>query len=145
QLWNVQRRAWVPLPGNGKSWPQDVVVDGAPAAVIEQQSQAVVELGLGAHRVTGRFEWDRLPEMLPIPPRSGLVTLTLRGEVVPFPERDGEGHLWLQRRETAAAEDSDRIDVIVHRLIDDDVPLQLETQVQLEVAGKAREVLLGPA
>jgi hypothetical protein len=145
QLWNVQRRAWVPLPGNGKSWPQDVVVDGAPAAVIEQESQAVVELGLGAHRVTGRFEWDRLPEMLPIPPRSGLVTLTLRGEAVPFPERDGEGHLWLQRREAAATEDSDRVDVIVHRLINDDVPLQLETLIQLEVSGKAREVLLGPA
>lgn len=144
QLWNVQRRAWVPLPGDRKHWPQDVVVDGAPAVVIEQQSQAVVELGLGAHRVTGRFEWDRLPEMLPIPPRSGLVALTLRGAPVPFPERDGDGHLWLQRRETVA-EDSDRIDVIVQRLINDDVPLQLETLIQLAVAGKAREVLLGPA
>ncbi|MDX2171272.1 MAG: hypothetical protein SF182_29655, partial [Deltaproteobacteria bacterium] len=144
QLWNVQRRAWVPLPGDGKSWPQDVTVDGAPAPVIEQESQAVVQLDVGTHRVSGRFLWDRLPEMLPIPPRSGLVTLPLRGAAVPFPERDGEGHLWLQRRETAA-EDSDRVDVTVHRLIDDDIPLQLETQIQLEVSGKGREVLLGPA
>jgi hypothetical protein len=144
QTWNVQRRAWVPLPGNGRTWPQDVAVDGTATPVLERETTAVVQLAVGAHRVSGRFEWDRLPEMLQIPPRSGLLTLTVRGESVPFPLRDGEGRLWLQRRETAD-EDSERIDVIVHRLIDDDIPLLLETQVQLEVSGKGREVLLGPA
>jgi hypothetical protein len=96
--------------------------------------------------VSGRFAWDRLPEMLPVPASTGLLSLTLRGQAVLFPERDGSGRLWLQRRADATEESQDdHVGVIVHRLVDDDVPLLLDTRLQLEVSGKAREVLLGPA
>lgn len=144
QQWDVQRDLWVPLPGAAKPWPQEVAVDGAPAVVIERDGAPQVRLTRGRHTVAGRFLWDRLPEMLPVPARTGLVALTLRGQAVPFPDRDAGGHLWLQRREEAADE-SDRVGVIVHRLVDDDVPLLLDTRLQLEVSGKGREVLLGPA
>ncbi|MEO8602554.1 MAG: hypothetical protein ABI629_08265 [bacterium] len=144
QQWDVQRDLWLPLPGGAKPWPQEVAVDGAPAVVIAQGGAPFVWLTRGEHTVGGRFSWDRLPEMLPVPAQTGLIELTLRGAAVAFPERDADGRLWLQRREEAT-DDASRIGVIVHRLVDDDVPLLLDTRIQLEVSGKGREVLLGPA
>src|SRR5258706_13952809 len=32
QQWRIYRDAWVPLPGDATRWPQDVRVDGKPAA-----------------------------------------------------------------------------------------------------------------
>jgi hypothetical protein len=131
----------VPLPGAAEAWPQSVAVDGAGAVVIERNAAPHVWLSAGRHTVTGRFGWDRLPEMLPVPAQTGLVSLAVRGQAVAFADRDADGRLWLQRREP---DDSDRVGVIVHRLVDDDVPLTLDTRIQLEVSGKGREVLLGP-
>lgn len=144
QQWDVQQDLWVPLPGAARPWPQEVTVDGAPAVVIARDEVPQVWLTRGRHVVGGRFLWDRLPEMLPVPARTGLVALTLHGQAVPFPDRDGDGRLWLQRREPATDE-SDRVGVIVHRLVDDDVPLLLDTRIQLDVSGKGREAVLGPA
>jgi hypothetical protein len=146
QQWDVQRDLWVPLPGAAKPWPQEVAVDGAPAVTIDQGGTPQVRLTAGRHTVSGRFAWDRLPEMVPVPPQTGLLSLTLRGQDVPFPDRDADGRLWLQRRpEPADDSEGDRVGVIVHRLIDDDVPLLLDSRIQLEISGKAREILLGPA
>ena len=144
QQWDVQRGLWLPLPGAARPWPQEVMVDGTPAVVIAQGGAPFVWLARGRHAVSGGFAWDRLPEMLPVPARTGLVELSVRGQRVAFPERDADGRLWLQRREETTDEGS-HIGVIVHRLVDDDVPLLLDTRIQLEVSGKGREVLLGPA
>ncbi len=144
QDWDVETAGWVPLPGAQTPWPQEVTVDGAAAVVVARDGTPHVRLAPGRHRVAGRLRWETLPELVPVPPRTGLVALTLRGAPVPFPERDAHGRLWLQRREPAD-EGRDQLGIIVHRLLDDDVPLQLDTRIRLEVSGKAREVLLGPA
>lgn len=145
QQWDVQQPLWLPLPGAAKPWPQAVTVDGAAAVVIEQRGGPHVWLTSGRHTVSGRFSWDRLPEMLPIPAATALLSLTVRGQAVPFPTRDAEGRLWLQRTEEPTDDGNDRVGVIVHRLVDDDVPLLLDTRIQLEVSGKGREISLGPA
>src|SRR5262249_20589065 len=75
---------------------------------------------------------------------TGLLSLRLRGRDVVFPERDADGRLWLERREVVGDESSS-IGVIVHRLVDDDIPLQLETRLQLEVSGRGPEARPGPA
>src|SRR5215472_15754298 len=80
QQWDVQRGLWVPLPGAARPWPEAVAIDGTRAVVIEQGGVPQVWLERGRHTVTGRFTWDRLPEMLPIPPRTGLVALTVRAQ-----------------------------------------------------------------
>src|SRR5215470_8177852 len=97
QQWDLQRALWVPLPGADKPWPQAVVVDGKPAVVIEQGGVPHVWLARGRHTVSGRFDWDRLPEVLPVPARTGLLSLRLRGRDVAFPDRDADGRLWLER------------------------------------------------
>src|SRR5213083_1044384 len=144
QDWLVQRAGWVPLPGDPARAPLDVRADGKPAAVTFRSGVPSVRLERGAHTVSGVFEWDSLPELLPIPAETGLMGLALNGKPVAFPNRDPQGQLWLQRRAVASTEES-RLDVVVHRRVIDDIPLQLVTRIELKVAGPGRETLLGRA
>ncbi|MFZ5442080.1 MAG: hypothetical protein ACOZQL_18885 [Myxococcota bacterium] len=139
------RDAWLPLPGEAKRWPQRVQVDGRPAVVISGDAmRPAVLLPAGEHTVSGDFEWDALPEALVIPPDTGLLSLTVKGAAVSIPNRDAEGRVFLQR-ESTAQEETDRVELDVHRLVVDDIPLQLVTQLTLKVSGRSREVVLGRA
>src|SRR5438094_3654091 len=144
QDWLVRRAGGVPRPGDAARAPRDVRADGKPAAVTLRSGVPSVRLERGAHTVSGTFAWDSLPELLPIPAETGLVSLALNGKPVAFPNRDPQGQLWLQRRMVASTEES-RLDVVVHRRVIDDIPLQLVTRVELKVAGPGREMLLGRA
>lgn len=159
QSWRLYKREWVTLPGSSKAWPQDVRVDGKPAVVASPESGddikpmrdeedesedgpvPKVRLQPGEHTITGTFLWDELPEALRVPPSTALLSLNLRGAAVPFPSRDAEGRLWLQRQ--ANPEEEDVLDMSAHRQVNDDIPLQLTTRLELRVSGKSREVLLG--
>jgi len=147
QTWSVQAAEFVPLPGDGRRWPLDVTLDGKPAAAVANDGndgKPGLWLPPGNHTVTGAFHWDAVPEALPVPAEVGLVALTVRGSTIPFPERDDEGQVFLQRSQAAATEE-ESLEVIVHRRVVDEVPLLLVTRIQLSVGGKAREMLLGRA
>ncbi|MDJ0869402.1 MAG: hypothetical protein QNK03_25080, partial [Myxococcota bacterium] len=146
QSWLVAHEADVPLPGDARRWPQDVRADGEPVPVVAVRDRPSVRLSSGRHVVSGSFRWDALPELIQIPAETGIVRLHLRGRGVPFPERDAQGRLWLQKRARPDAEGSEqRLDVKAHRRVVDDVPLRLETRLELWVSGRSREVLLGRA
>lgn len=144
QSWRVYAETWVPLPGDAERWPQDVTVDGAPAAVSDREGAASLRLKPGTRSVAGSFRWDSMPEVLPIAAETGLVAVTLNGAAQAFPARDEEGRLWLQKSR-AADKEASHLEVSVHRKLVDDVPVTLETKVQLRVSGRAREEALGPA
>jgi hypothetical protein len=144
QQWLLYRDAWVPLPGDARAWPQDVRADGRPAIVAAQPGGPAVRLAAGRHSVSGTFEWDSLPPLLQVPTDTGLIGLTVRGRAVAFPARDEQGRLWLQKR-PGAEQAEDRLEITVHRMVSDDIPLVLTTRVDLQVSGKSREVVLGRA
>ncbi len=143
ERWHADVKRWVPLPGDDKRWPLAVKVDGARTVVTTQDGVPSVQLGAGDHDVAGSFLWDSLPESLRVPPETGLLALRLRGATVTFPERDEHGTVWLQR--TASPEEGDALEFVVHRKLTDEIPFLLTTRVEMHVAGKAREVLLGKA
>jgi hypothetical protein len=147
QAWHLDATRWVPLPGDAKRWPGDVKVDGTSAVVLARAGAPNVALKPGNHVVTGTFAWDSLPESLHVPPETGLLTLTLRGAAVPWPNRDPQGALWLQKSATDGETkgDNDALEVVVHRKVADGVPVMLTTRVELHIAGKNREALLGRA
>ena len=145
QRWQVYRESWVALPGDEKHWPHQVQVDDRPSPVIAIQGQPGVHLAAGRHAVKGEFHWDALPELLQTPVETGLLHLSLSGQVVEFPVRDAEGRLWLKQRTAGGVQEESRMDVVVHRHVTDDVPLQLLTQIEIKVSGRNREVLLGRA
>ena len=146
QRWRVERRQMVPLPGDARHWPLAVEVDGMPAPVGSLADRPGVDLEPGSHRVTGMFRWDSLPELLQVPPQTALLSLALESDAgtqqVDFPNRDAQGRLWLQKRSGEVGEES-RLELLVHRRLVDDVPLQLETRIELEVSGRSREMVLG--
>lgn len=144
QTWRVYRAGEVELPGDARHWPQGLEVDGAPASVGQRGERPVLWLEPGEHRVEGRFEWRSLPESLSLPPGIGLVDLRLEGREQPFPEFTPAGDLWLRTRAADGGE-ADRVELQVLRRIIDEIPLQVETRLELDVAGGQRELLLGPA
>jgi hypothetical protein len=144
QSWRLHAESWVILPGEATRWPQDVKVDGLPAAVLQRGDAPALRLKAGARTVTGAFKWDAMPEALRVPAETGLLTLAVNGALVGQPLRDEWGRVWLQKARAVEGEES-RVDVAVHRRVIDDLPLVLVTQIQLRVSGKNREAVLGKA
>jgi hypothetical protein len=139
----LDARGVVPLPGGDRRWPQDVKVDGKPAVVLAKAGRPVVELAPGQHELAGRFLWDTLPESIGVPADSGLVSLSIGGARVAAPQRDAQGLVWLHK--SREAEEGDALEIVVHRRVEDEVPLRLITRIQLAISGKSRELLLGKA
>ncbi len=131
RIFNI-RGGWVPLPGDVKSWPQDVRIDGAAAVISDHEGAPRVHVPVGEHKVTGDFNWSSQPEALQLPAETGLLTLTLRGKVVDIPEWDESGKLWLEKRvKVEDKPEEDRLVVNVVRRLDDEIPAVVATQLQL--------------
>jgi len=145
QTWELYAEGPIPLPGAASQWPLDVKVDGRSAvATVDDEGTPRVRAPAGRHTVTGTFVWKRLPETLQVPARAALLSLTLAGRPIEFPSRAEADTLFLRKDDDEAeTREEDRLDISVHRMVSDDVPLQLTTRIALNVAGKAREVVLG--
>ena len=148
QAWQVYRESWVALPGDTERWPQGVTLNGSPAVITQHLGGPGIRLAPGKYRIRGEFLWDRLPKTLAIPPDTGVVKLNVNGRAVTFPDVNAKGQLWLRQRDTgkSAREGlADRLELQVFRRIIDEIPIQVVTRIDLEVAGAQREVLLGRA
>lgn len=139
QAWLMFAEGWVRLPGSPDEWPLSVMIDNEPSPVMMRESFPAIRLTPGEHRVSGRFEWENIPEMIPVSSAVGLVDLQINGQKIDVPELDDQGRLWIQRRKEAGS-DEERLSARLFRLIDDTIPLQITTLVRLEVSGSAREV-----
>jgi hypothetical protein len=139
QHWQVAAESWLPLPGNTENWPDGVTADGTPAALVAHEGAPTVRVAPGAHTLAGVFHWARRPELLPLPPSVGLVTLTLNGTRVLTPQRSNAGVILGAQ---SVARQDDHLDLRVFRRLDDALPALLTTQLHLAIAGEAREVRL---
>lgn len=137
------RSGRVALPGGLAALPLNVRVDGRPQPVTLDDDGPGLTLDAGEYRIDGEFRFERRPERLPIPESIGQVRLRIDGKAIEPIERN-DGGLWLggaRQIEQVA----DTLTVQVHRLLSDGAPQLLTTQVQLDVAGRAREVTLASA
>ena len=139
QHWQAAAETWIPLPGNAENWPEDVTLEGSAAPVVSHDGAPAVRVGPGAHLVTGAFRWARRPEFLTLPASVALLNLSLGGAHVVHPQRNDSG---VALGAQAVARQDDRVDIRVFRLLDDDLPARLTTQVWLAIAGEAREIPL---
>ena len=139
QRWQAAAETWLPLPGSMEHWPREVTIDGQPAAVVARDRLPALRVPAGIHTAAGSFAWSRRPESLPVPAEVGLVALTIDGARIAIPQRNDTG---LVLGAQSIARQDNRLEVRVFRLLDDDLPGMLTTQVHLSVAGEAREVRL---
>lgn len=142
QHWQLAAPGWVVLPGERDHWPSEVSVGGRPAAVLDRDGKPALQLPAGDHAVAGRLQWGAPPQSLPVPAETVLLTLSIDGEAVAWPRREGE-RVWLQTRESPTAVSADAVEAQVFRRLDDDIPRRLETVLRLSVSGAARELRLG--
>ncbi len=142
QRWRVDAESWVPLPGDAEHWPQQVSVDGQPAAVVDHEGPAL-RLGAGSHEVRARIPWTERPQTLRVPEAIGLLTLNIDGKAVAPVQRDGE-EVTLGRAAVEAPE-ADSLQLRVYRRLEDGVPALLATRIEIAVSGQAREEVIGPA
>jgi len=139
------RDTWTELPGDSRLWPEEVQLDGKPAPAIGQPNASnsrelpSARVPAGRHRLVGRIRWDERPEGLAIPGAVALTRLSLDGSRIPFPLRPRADQLRFGLP-AKASEEADGLEVSVHRLLTDGVPISLETRLSLRVAGKSREL-----
>jgi len=144
QRWRLYARAWVPLPGGPGHWPQEVRAGGIALPVVARGETPSVVLDPGDHLLTGHLAWRQRPHGLAIPPAVGLLSLFVDGGEVPFPRFDHDGRLWLEDAPGGTNAVEDALGLLVYRHIEDDIPLRVTTRLDLDVAGNARELRLGP-
>jgi hypothetical protein len=143
QPWAVYAsEQWLPLPGDGSVWPEQVTANGQAVEVLLQGATPSIRLAPGRYTISGRLGWTERPRELTVPPQTGLLALTVDGNPVARAER-GRNSVWLAPRE-AESKTEDRMVVQIYRLVADDVPTRLTTIFQIDVAGSVREVVLGP-
>ncbi|HYM41174.1 MAG TPA: hypothetical protein VET46_00275 [Steroidobacteraceae bacterium] len=139
QRWQVEAEGWLPLPGGMEQWPLEVTLDGKAAAVVAHGRLPALRVPAGTHTVAGNFTWARRPALLPLPAEIGLVALTIDGARIAIPQRNATGVVLGAQ---PMARQDNRLAVRVFRLLSDELPGTLTTQVHLAVAGEAREVRL---
>ena len=143
QQWSVYAdEQWVALPGGADYWPDQVTANDRAVQVVARDGVPSIRLSPGTYRIAGRFEWDERPGVLRLPQASGLVTLTVDGRRVERPEMNRNGIFLGERKRDTRVVDSVRTEV--HRLVVDDVPTRLITQLHIDVSGSVREELFGP-
>ena len=94
QSWRIYAESWIALPGDSEHWPEDLRVDGTPAAAVERDGVPQLRLSAGDHTISGSFTWARRPESLQLAPATALVDLSIDGKSI-APVELREGRLWL--------------------------------------------------
>lgn len=139
---HVDASNWVALPGDSRHWPQQVSLDKQPATVLLHRGEPMLWLAPGDYEIKGVLPWTSRPANLRVPEAIGLVTLSVDGDVVNRVERDGQQ---LTLGEAASAQRAaDALSLRVYRRVADGLPATLETRLQFNVTGSAREQVLGP-
>jgi hypothetical protein len=137
----VYAPTWVTLPGNGDHWPESVFDGKKILPVVERNDRPAAWLEPGDHRIRGALVWDTLPELLSIPPATGMVSLKIDGKEITEPDWDKKGRLRLYGKNEAARREGAHT-ATVFRLIEDDIPMRMVTRVLLRVSGPPREIRL---
>ncbi|SMC72056.1 hypothetical protein SAMN02746065_10881 [Desulfocicer vacuolatum DSM 3385] len=143
QIWDILHDTWISLPGHAGQWPFNVKVNDAPALLMMHDNTPAIHLLPGQYHISGQFQWQTPPEYLKVPEKTGLLSVWIKNQPVPFPHLDKTGRLWLKTTQKVKKEE-DRLKVERFRKIEDDIPPMITLYTTLEVAGKAREITLGP-
>lgn len=138
QYWELLDKGLVPLPGNLEYWPQEVTVNGNKVVVLEKHNRPYIELTKGKHNIQGQIFWSKRPEALSIPQEVALLSLIINGEKQAF-SRVKQGSLWLGSAAKTQIKEKDYLKLWVNRLVQDNHPMTMAVEIEMEVSGSARE------
>ena len=139
----VYDESWIPLPGDGSTWPLEVKANGILLPVVEHEGRPSMKLPAGTFLIEGTYRWNEVPWKLQIPQEIGILSLSLDGAPVDSPTWDAEGNLWLKRDGLSQETTADFLGIQVYSVLEDGIPLWLRTEIELVVSGKNREEQVG--
>jgi hypothetical protein len=140
--WGVIHDSWLPLPGDKKSWPQEVRANNKELIVQRHNNHPRVYLKRGQHIISGRFNWSKRPENLYIPSQIADIVLAVDGKTIDFPEIKAQ-KLWLGENHSSTKVEANNTEIEVARLLIDGHPMTLYAVVNIYVSGAARNEKLG--
>ncbi|MDO4683032.1 MAG: hypothetical protein Q4B17_09645 [Lautropia sp.] len=144
----IGERSAVMLPGESGAWPTGVQTqDGRAWPVTSQGERPVVWLPPGRHVLSGQIRWQQTPRTVRVPAHTGLLSVRSHGTEL-NPVTDRADRLWLQQTDAptpSAPELGNRLELRIHRRIDDAIPRRITTHYELNVAGQPREIELPAA
>ncbi len=142
--WQVYNDSWVLLPGDKNYWPQQVTINNKAVLVMNRQGKPSVKLAAGSYLIKGEFFWDKIPENLTIPINTGIIDLSINGKTIAYPAIK-KSRVWLKESDRGNKKPKNvenKVELQIFRKIDDTVPLQLTTVLELNVSGDQREITL---
>ncbi len=140
--WEILQDSWVPLPGDKKSWPQNVVSNNKKQVVQRSNNHPRIYLEKGSYSITGQFKWEKRPESISIPVEIAGIDLSVDAKRINFPQRKGKS-LWLGETRESKKTESNKTEIYVNRLIIDGHPMSMLVNMQVYVSGSARNEKLG--
>lgn len=143
QTWSLEHESWIQLPGNKQVWPEQVTVNGKKAIVLKLRGTPQIKLQPGNYKISGSFNWKSMPEFMQINAQTGLLSLKINGKSVDSPGLDDSGRVWLHSKKRREKTIENSLKIQAFRMIDDQIPARITLKLDLDVAGSAREVLLG--
>ncbi len=148
QSWLVYKTSWIQIPGDLKRWPQNITIDGKTAIISQKNNKPYIQLKPGNHTIKGDFLWDTIPDNMSIAKNTGIIKLVVKGQVVNLPKVQNDGQLWLRDQDIGqvkSSNESDNLELKVFRKITDEIPMLINTQIDINVSGAHREILLDKA
>jgi hypothetical protein len=138
-----ERADWVALVGNHTYWPQNVIAGEKLVPVTLHHGAPSVYLEKGSHTITGSLQWNYRPNNIPVPYSVALFKLTIDGEEIKHPKRNGESFI---STETKTYEplymEKDSLEIKAFRNIHDGIPATITTKLKLTVTGKQRDEVI---
>lgn len=143
---SVLAESRLPLPGGERSWPRGVTINGKPGVVVARGNNPEILLEPGTYQIEGFADLAREKDSFRVPQAFGLVDLTIDGAPHQVTRRNGD-KIWFGSPQVTGASSTqeNRVSARVFRLLSDDVPMQMETRIELTVSGASREMAMSPA
>jgi hypothetical protein len=136
--------SWLILPGDNKHWPQSVTINNKAAVVLDFKGRPALRVTAGNYTIKGQWLWQKTPQYLNVPTETALIKLSNKGEPTKA-NIDLQGRIWLRSQNAKIPQKNldNTLKLAVFRLLNDTIPMQLETELRLSIAGKPREISLG--
>ncbi len=139
QRWLVFCEKWLPLPGGISLWPRSVALNGELSPVLNRNGVPHVLAKPGANLVEGLFVWNTMPETIAVPANSALMEISVDGKPSASPAIDSDGRVWLKKR-SGPLRAEDKASIRVFRLVEDSIPMKIESLLKIDVSGRGREI-----
>ncbi|MBM9512694.1 hypothetical protein [Desulfogranum marinum] len=142
QTWEMKKAGWIILPGQTKYWPQQVVINNEPALVVNQEGIPALHVAQpGVYIIQGNFTWTSPPESISIPAGTAIVDFKLNGKKTLADINNNT--LWLSGRSSSQKiKGEDTVQTQVYRHINDTIPMVITSQIEVQVSGTPREILI---